>query len=610
MKVTLDIFCTLILLACVLNGLRLRSTVKKIDTIYLGQSQKNARTPAELRIISCRGDLSEPEVCNLSDHVLANGNQVADLIPEKISTLEALDLVRSLSFNQNSPLSKGVSAHFAVAVNEDTLKRAGLGEVDRVDALNCELVMARLKKFSPYKTNYLIVKGKSSKRMSLAERKEVFNARLGPASGLRTYGSFVPLISMILFFAADPFFGLLPIVGFAILPSITFLGSKLRPKGLVISSILRPFIPIVSLFITPKVRSKESYASQLSAPVDRDELKMQYRELLSDGTDRFFEKKVSTCPMCHAANVKDVVKSRDLLQNKPGKFTVSKCLACGHYFQNPRLSIEGLNFYYKDFYEGMWEDWSSQLFSISDYSYLQRVKMLPLEMKVTKWLDVGAGHGHFGLVAKTLREDCCFDGIDLSESINEAKKRGWLANSYLGLFPELAGSLPTEYEVVSMFHYLEHTRDPIVEISAAYKSLSSGGYFLIENPNPSCGTARILGQYWMPWFQPQHQHMMPMENLVEEVKQAGFEIVSASTVSTGMMLDISTALLLFLNHLAPPPTLPWINRQATWAKVKRSCAGIMAVALLPLTFVLDQFLALVTSKVWRAGAYRVVAKKP
>ena len=33
-------------------------------------------------------------------------------------------------------------------------------------------------------------------------------------------------------------------------------------------------------------------------------------------------------------------------------FTLEQCGDCGHVFQNPRLTPEGLEFYYRDFYDG------------------------------------------------------------------------------------------------------------------------------------------------------------------------------------------------------------------------------------------------------------------
>jgi hypothetical protein len=43
----------------------------------------------------------------------------------------------------------------------------------------------------------------------------------------------------------------------------------------------------------------------------------------------------------------------DLLQQKPGTFTLDRCGGCGHIFQNPPVNAEGLSFYYRDFYDGL-----------------------------------------------------------------------------------------------------------------------------------------------------------------------------------------------------------------------------------------------------------------
>ena len=93
---------------------------------------------------------------------------------------------------------------------------------------------------------------------------------------------------------------------------------------------------------------------------------------------------------------------------------------------------------------------------------------------------MGTGHGHFCLVARQHWPEATFDGLDLSESVDEAARRGWVDTAYRGLFPELAGGLPRSYDVVSMHHYLEHTRDPGAELDAATKVLEPGGHLLIE----------------------------------------------------------------------------------------------------------------------------------
>ena len=45
------------------------------------------------------------------------------------------------------------------------------------------------------------------------------------------------------------------------------------------------------------------------------------------------------------------------------------------------------------------------------------------------------------------------------------------------MFPELAPTMAGAYDVVSMHHYLEHTREPNDELKAARRVLRPGGLF-------------------------------------------------------------------------------------------------------------------------------------
>src|SRR5207237_653225 len=70
------------------------------------------------------------------------------------------------------------------------------------------------------------------------------------------------------------------------------------------------------------------------------------------------------------------LRSRDLLQHKPGRFTLARCRACRHIFQNPRLSLAGLDFYYKDFYDGIGEAGMEFIFGYGVAPYLARARMM------------------------------------------------------------------------------------------------------------------------------------------------------------------------------------------------------------------------------------------
>ncbi|MFD1051343.1 methyltransferase domain-containing protein, partial [Kibdelosporangium lantanae] len=185
------------------------------------------------------------------------------------------------------------------------------------------------------------------------------------------------------------------------------------------------------------------------------------------GGERFFEPRRPDCPSCGASTLEKVVTSTDLVQRKPGVFTLERCVPCGHVFQNPRLTPEGLGFYYRDFYDGHGAGAAEAVFSGSPEPYYDRARMVLPFTTPERWLDVGSGHAHFCRGAKEVLPDTTFDGLDQGAAIEDAVTLGWINQSYRGEFRDVADSLVGHYDVISMHHYLEHTRDPWAELDTA-----------------------------------------------------------------------------------------------------------------------------------------------
>jgi hypothetical protein len=192
-----------------------------------------------------------------------------------------------------------------------------------------------------------------------------------------------------------------------------------------------------------------------------------YQKQLANGVACFFEPRRATCPWCGSANLSVRLQTSDLIQRKPGRFTLEQCGACQHIFQNPRLTPAGLNFYYRDFYDGLGQKLMEDLFSTRGRSYHGRIEMIKPYVRPRAWLDVGAGYGHFCRLAREVWPNTIFDGLDQSISVEQAQRRGWVDHGYRGEFIALADELTGRYDVVSMHHYLEHTREPFEELDAA-----------------------------------------------------------------------------------------------------------------------------------------------
>jgi SAM-dependent methyltransferase len=335
-----------------------------------------------------------------------------------------------------------------------------------------------------------------------------------------------------------------------------------------------------------------------------------YQAELARGVERFLEPRRETCPWCGSTDLSVRLRTSDLIQRKPGRFTLEQCETCRHIFQNPRLTPAGLDFYYRDFYDGLGQKQTEEVFNTAGRSYQGRADMLKSFTTPKAWLDVGAGHGHFCKHAREVWPDTVFDGLDQSVSVEEAQRRGWIDHGYRGEFIALTNELAGRYDVVSMHHYLEHTREPLDELDAAAKILPAGSHLLIELPDPESSFGRALGRWWLPWFQPQHQHLIPVRNLVRALTDRGFSAVAIERGPAHQGVDLFFGLVLALIALAPDPRLPWLATEPTgWRRLRHSTVWAVGRPLLVITHLLDELLRQVVRRTRGGNTYRVLARK-
>ncbi|MEU6279173.1 class I SAM-dependent methyltransferase [Streptomyces sp. NPDC047028] len=341
-------------------------------------------------------------------------------------------------------------------------------------------------------------------------------------------------------------------------------------------------------------------------------LRPAYQADLAAGPDRFLGPRRTTCPWCSSARLTTRLRTTDLLQHKPGRFTLDRCTDCGHTFQNPQLTTEGLEFYYRDFYDGLGEQRMSGTFGGRAAMYVGRAQaMLPHDPVPKKWLDVGTGHGHFCEAARTVLPGTAFDGLDFTEGVDLAAREGRVEQAYRGAFPDLAPDLTAHYDVVSMFHYLEHSTDPDRELRAAREVVRPGGHLLIEVPDPESRYARLLGRWWLPWLQPQHLHFMPVANLRRRLTDLGFTVVAEQHAEPHDPVDLLAAVWLALDNTAPREDVPWLPEPpGRLRRALRTALLLGGVPALALATLLDRLAVRPLShRLGLANAYRLIARR-
>ncbi|MER6355729.1 class I SAM-dependent methyltransferase [Streptomyces sp. NPDC001634] len=337
---------------------------------------------------------------------------------------------------------------------------------------------------------------------------------------------------------------------------------------------------------------------------------------LAQGTDRFQEPRREDCPWCGSKRLRTRLRTPDLVQHKPGTFAVDECRDCAHAFQNPRLTAEGLAFYHRDFHEGHQglDGFAERLLAARGSTRRHRAAaraMLPFP-EPESWLDVGTGHGHFPEAAKEVHPYTSFDGLDPTRRVEKARAAGRIEEAHRGRLtdPEIIERLRSRYDVVSMFHHLEHTPDPRAELRAALTVLRPGGHLLIEVPDPDCAFGALLGKWWVSYGQPRHLHLMPLSNLLAELEALGCVIVTTNRREPHTPYDIAGALALALARVLPAPDAPWRAVPPTGFQRRLRTALVAAGAPLVATATaLDHTLAPVLRRTRFSNAYRIVARR-
>ncbi|MFB3828701.1 MAG: class I SAM-dependent methyltransferase [Bryobacteraceae bacterium] len=137
-------------------------------------------------------------------------------------------------------------------------------------------------------------------------------------------------------------------------------------------------------------------------------------------------------------------------------------------------------------------------------------------------LDVGCGGGL--LLGMLARDGYRAVGLDLSveAAAIAAERDGVVA---------VCGSLEHAplregcCAAVTMFHVVEHLRDPRAYLRAAHALLKPGGRLVVQAPNAACWQFRLLGRAWTGIDVPRHLGTFRASDLKALVEDCGFNVL-------------------------------------------------------------------------------------
>lgn len=88
---------------------------------------------------------------------------------------------------------------------------------------------------------------------------------------------------------------------------------------------------------------------------------------------------------------------------------------------------------------------------------------------------------------------------------------------------------PESFDVVTLYHSLEHMTNPLKTLNAVQGLLRPGGFLVVEVPNIGSCYSRAFGTEWFHLDVPRHLYHFNRQTLRRMLEACGFLVVREST---------------------------------------------------------------------------------
>lgn len=213
----------------------------------------------------------------------------------------------------------------------------------------------------------------------------------------------------------------------------------------------------------------------------------------------------TNCPLCNSENIAEFLKAKDHLLTFE-IFSINKCQDCGFVFTQDIPPADEIGKYYQsqdyvshsDSRKGL----MNKLYHLGrSYMLKKKLSMVKRASEGKKLLDIGTGTGYFPGFMK--KHGYKVTGVEIDPKAREFAK-GEFGISVFSPEDFLNGKIPGRFDVITLWHVLEHLDnfDPYIE--RMLQQLEPGGLLLIALPNCSAYDARHYKENWAGYDVPRH----------------------------------------------------------------------------------------------------------
>ncbi|NND94803.1 MAG: class I SAM-dependent methyltransferase [Flavobacteriales bacterium] len=227
------------------------------------------------------------------------------------------------------------------------------------------------------------------------------------------------------------------------------------------------------------------------------------------------------CPVC---GNNSFTKTRELVDYFLSKerFGIIQCRTCGVLKTEPAPDAEHIGAYYESDEYLSHGDKQKGIFAFlyrlaKGYNLGWKGRLLKNLYPSTSFLDYGCGTGD--LLSHCLELGFDVRGVEPNKSA-KTQLSPLIQDKVVSPADELNSN--RKYDVISLWHVLEHIPDPKEIIFELKKKLNVGGHLVIALPNNASADALHYGKHWAAWDVPRHLWHYRPEQIISMMTTQGF----------------------------------------------------------------------------------------
>jgi 2-polyprenyl-3-methyl-5-hydroxy-6-metoxy-1,4-benzoquinol methylase len=236
---------------------------------------------------------------------------------------------------------------------------------------------------------------------------------------------------------------------------------------------------------------------------------------------------LTTCPVCSGTKFKSFLSCVDYTVSRE-TFTIVQCETCAFRFTNPRPDEKEIGKYYESeeyiSHSGTSRGVVNKIYGIvRNYTIGQKVKLINKQnqtpnTKPRTILDIGCGTGEFLNACKQNRWSVT--GIEPSDVARKHAKENFGIEP---LSPEKLFEInEKKFNVITMWHVLEHVHQLHKTIEQINKILVDDGTLIIAVPNCNSFDAGKYGSQWAAYDVPRHIYHFTKNDIEKLFLRFGF----------------------------------------------------------------------------------------